>query len=80
MTGDDEQSDFYYESGAACGIPGIIPWWEKEDFVRPEERNLITDAKFNKILHGSLQHMTKNSQKCILSRLKSIAHVSIFYC
>ena len=32
-TGDDEQSDWFYEkeSGGACGIAGVIPWWEKED-------------------------------------------------
>ncbi|XP_055966803.1 G patch domain-containing protein 2 isoform X2 [Sorex fumeus] len=30
--GDDEQSDWFYEkeSGGACGITGIVPWWEKE--------------------------------------------------
>ncbi|CAH1277468.1 GPATCH2 [Branchiostoma lanceolatum] len=52
--GDDEQSDFFHEgAGPACGIPGVIQWWE-EDKIDCDDH----DPKFEQILNGSLPFLT----------------------
>ncbi|XP_062579376.1 G patch domain-containing protein 2-like [Saccostrea cucullata] len=63
---DDEHSDFYYESGPACGIPGIIRWWENdsEDIESESERQ-----KFQQILTGSFEHIPKSSQLAFRARV-----------
>eukprot|EP00058_Branchiostoma_floridae_P027726 XP_002613217.1 hypothetical protein BRAFLDRAFT_73150 [Branchiostoma floridae] len=53
--GDDEQSDFFHEGvGPACGIPGVIQWWE-EDKIDCDDH----DPKFDQILNGSLPFLTE---------------------
>ncbi|XP_064483684.1 G patch domain-containing protein 2-like isoform X2 [Ornithodoros turicata] len=54
--GDDEQSDFFHETGPACGIPGIIAWWEEESVGD-------MDARLTAILRGSLPHMSHAAQR-----------------
>ncbi|XP_064621863.1 G patch domain-containing protein 2-like [Lineus longissimus] len=63
---DDEQSDFFLESGPACGIPGIIPWWEQSDTNTQDEP---MDPNFDRILSGSFEHMSKSSQRNFKARL-----------
>ncbi|XP_013410287.1 G patch domain-containing protein 2 [Lingula anatina] len=66
--GDDEQSDFFHETGPVCGIPGIIPWWEKQKIEEDTQ-----DKKFKEILNGSLDHMSVESRRGFQARLKKVA-------
>ncbi len=76
LTGDDEQSDFYYEAGPACGIPGVIPWWENEK--HSENGDSEMDPNFQKILTGSFDYLTNSSQRNFKTRVsKLLARVSI---
>ncbi|MBN3285390.1 GPTC2 protein, partial [Polyodon spathula] len=61
--GDDEQSDWFFEgeSGGACGIAGVIPWWEKEDSSELEKE--LSDPVFKSILTGSFPLMSESSQR-----------------
>uniref|UniRef100_A0A673W0N0 G patch domain containing 2 n=1 Tax=Salmo trutta TaxID=8032 RepID=A0A673W0N0_SALTR len=58
---DDEQSDWFYEGdpGGACGVAGVIPWWERE---AGEELDLA-DPVFNSILTGSFPIMSPGAQR-----------------
>lgn len=66
--GDDEQSDWFYEGdpgsatgpGGACGIAGVVPWWERE--TGSEELDLA-DPVFNSILTGSFPLMSPGAQR-----------------
>ena len=73
---DDEQSDFFHESGPSCGIPGVIPWWENER-VDSGDESICTDKQFQKILNGSFQHLSRSSQIAFKARMtKIMKHVS----
>lgn len=63
ITGDDEQSDWFHESepGGACGITGIIPWWEKEDSAELEKE--LPDPVFESILTGSFPLMSHSGKR-----------------
>lgn len=65
ITADDEQSDFYYESGPACGIPGIIRWWENS----PGDIEAESDRQFQQILSSSLEHVPKSSKLAFQARV-----------
>ena len=58
-TGDDEQSDFFHEPGNVSGIPTVVPWWDSKTIEEYEQ-----DQTFNSILSGSLQHLSKPTQRC----------------
>lgn len=68
LSGDDEQSDWFYEGepgsgsgpGGACGIAGVVPWWERE--TGSEELDLA-DPVFNSILTGSFPLMSPGAQR-----------------
>nr|XP_029532450.1 G patch domain-containing protein 2-like isoform X2 [Oncorhynchus nerka] len=64
---DDEQSDWFYEGdpGGACGVAGVIPWWERE---AGEELDLA-DPVFNSILTGSFPIMSPRAQRGFQARL-----------
>ncbi|KAI4895717.1 hypothetical protein NFI96_026584, partial [Prochilodus magdalenae] len=64
--GDDEQSDWFYEgeSGGACGIAGVVPWWERDS----NELDL-NDPVFNSILTGAFPLMSQGSQRGFQARL-----------
>uniref|UniRef100_A0A8C6IDG9 G patch domain containing 2 n=1 Tax=Mus spicilegus TaxID=10103 RepID=A0A8C6IDG9_MUSSI len=70
--GDDEQSDWFYEkeSGGACGIAGVVPWWEKDE---PAELDTnLPDPVFESILSGSfplMSHPGRGGFQARLSRL-----------
>ncbi|KAL0165135.1 hypothetical protein M9458_040888, partial [Cirrhinus mrigala] len=57
---DDEQSDWFYEGepGGACGIAGVVPWWERDS----NELDL-NDPVFNSILTGAFPLMSQGSQR-----------------
>ncbi|XP_069089985.1 G patch domain-containing protein 2 isoform X2 [Pleurodeles waltl] len=61
--GDDEQSDWFYESesGGACGIAGVIPWWDQEDPTELEKE--LPDPVFESILSGSFPLMSHSAQR-----------------
>ncbi|XP_069464680.1 G patch domain-containing protein 2 isoform X2 [Ambystoma mexicanum] len=61
--GDDEQSDWFYESesGGACGIAGVIPWWDQEDPIELEKE--LPDPVFESILSGSFPLMSHSAQR-----------------
>ncbi|XP_070577452.1 G patch domain-containing protein 2-like isoform X2 [Ptychodera flava] len=65
--GDDEQSDFYHEPGSVYGVPGIIPWWERERMSL--EENIEKDPHFESILNGAFPLMSKSSQGGFQARL-----------
>ncbi|KAM9782886.1 G patch domain-containing protein 2 [Neosynchiropus ocellatus] len=75
--GDDEQSDWFYEGepgssagpGGACGIAGVIPWWEKE--TGSEDLDLA-DPVFNSILTGSFPLMSHGSRRGFQARLSRV--------
>lgn len=58
--GDDEQSDWFCEgeAGGACGIAGVIPWWDRES----NELDL-NDPVFNSILTGAFPIMSQGAQR-----------------
>ncbi|KAL7889010.1 hypothetical protein AOLI_G00039840 [Acnodon oligacanthus] len=64
--GDDEQSDWFYEgeSGGACGIAGVVPWWDRES----DELDL-NDPVFNSILTGAFPLMSQGAQRGFQARL-----------
>nr|XP_046147679.1 G patch domain-containing protein 2 isoform X2 [Oncorhynchus gorbuscha] len=68
--GDDEQSDWFYEGepGGACGVAGVIPWWERE---AGEELDLA-DPVFNSILTGSFPIMSPGAQRGFQARLSRL--------
>ncbi|XP_060083558.1 G patch domain-containing protein 2-like isoform X1 [Ylistrum balloti] len=65
---DDEQSDFFYEGGPACGIPGIIPWWEND----AGHREVESDKEFQQILTGTFEHLSKSSQMAFKARVSRL--------
>ncbi|XP_034018081.1 G patch domain-containing protein 2 isoform X2 [Thalassophryne amazonica] len=75
--GDDEQSDWFYEGepgsgsgpGGACGIAGVVPWWERE--AVSEELELV-DPVFNSILTGSFPLMSPAAQRGFQARLNRL--------
>uniref|UniRef100_A0A1A8LY83 G patch domain containing 2 n=1 Tax=Nothobranchius pienaari TaxID=704102 RepID=A0A1A8LY83_9TELE len=75
--GDDEQSDWFYEGdpgsgsgpGGACGIAGVVPWWERE--TASEELDL-SDPVFNSILSGSFPLLTPGAQRGFQARLSRL--------
>lgn len=68
---DDEQSDFFHEAGPACGIPGVIPWWENER-VNSGDETIVSDKQFQQILNGSFQHLSRSSQIGFKARMTRI--------
>lgn len=62
-TGDDEQSDWFHEneSGGACGITGVIPWWEQEDSTELERE--LPDPVFESILTGTFPLMSHSGRR-----------------
>lgn len=70
--GDDEQSDWFYEkeSGGACGIAGVVPWWEKED---PAELDTnLPEPVFESILSGSFPLMSHPGRRGFQARLSCL--------
>ncbi|XP_061603086.1 G patch domain-containing protein 2 isoform X2 [Cololabis saira] len=71
---DDEQSDWFYEGesvsgsapGGACGIAGVVPWWERE--TASEELDLA-DPVFSSILTGSFPLLSTSGQRGFHARL-----------
>ncbi|XP_028344136.1 G patch domain-containing protein 2 isoform X5 [Physeter macrocephalus] len=70
--GDDEQSDWFYEkeSGGACGITGVIPWWEKEDPTDLDKN--LPDPVFESILTGSFPLMSHPGRRGFQARLSRL--------
>lgn len=57
LIADDEQSDFFHESGGSvAGIPHVVPWWEKD-------QQDIEEEKFYRILNGALPLINKGAQR-----------------
>ncbi|KAF0886932.1 GPTC2 protein, partial [Crocuta crocuta] len=78
--GDDEQSDWFYEkeSGGACGITGVVPWWENEDPTELDKN--LPDPVFESILTGSfplMSHSGRRGFQARLSRLHGLPSKSI---
>lgn len=71
-TGDDEQSDWFYEkeSGGACGITGIVPWWEKEEPTELDKN--FPDPVFESILTGSFPLMSHSGKRGFQARLSRL--------
>ncbi|XP_037352448.1 G patch domain-containing protein 2 isoform X2 [Talpa occidentalis] len=70
--GDDEQSDWFYEkeSGGACGITGVIPWWEKEDPTDLDKN--LPDPGFESILTDSFPLMSHSGRRGFQARLSRL--------
>ncbi|XP_071456169.1 G patch domain-containing protein 2 isoform X3 [Marmota flaviventris] len=70
--GDDEQSDWFYEkeSGGACGITGVVPWWEKEDPTELDKN--LPDPVFESILTGSFPLMSHQGRRGFQARLSRL--------
>lgn len=70
--GDDEQSDWLCEgdSGGACGIAGVIPWWENEDSPMCEKE--LPDPVFESILRGSFPLMSDSGRRGFQARLNRL--------
>ncbi|XP_063775186.1 G patch domain-containing protein 2 isoform X4 [Pseudophryne corroboree] len=70
--GDDEQSDWFYESesGGACGMTGVIPWWEQQDSADLERE--LPDPVFESILTGSFPLMSHCAQRGFQARLSHL--------
>lgn len=79
IPGDDEQSDWFCDGdpgsapgpGGACGIAGVVPWWERE--TGSEELDLA-DPVFNSILTGSFPLMSPGAQRGRLARNRLMSH------
>ncbi|XP_038616738.1 G patch domain-containing protein 2 isoform X3 [Tachyglossus aculeatus] len=70
--GDDEQSDWFYEkeSGGACGITGVVPWWEQDDSSELDKE--LPDPVFESILSGSFPLMTHSGKRGFQARLSHL--------
>nr|XP_038946522.1 G patch domain-containing protein 2 isoform X7 [Rattus norvegicus] len=70
--GDDEQSDWFYEkeSGGACGIAGVAPWWEEEGPVELDTN--LPDPVFESILSGSFPLMSHPGRRGFQARLSCL--------
>ncbi|XP_005374768.1 PREDICTED: G patch domain-containing protein 2 isoform X2 [Chinchilla lanigera] len=70
--GDDEQSDWCYEkeSGGACGIAGVVPWWEKEGLTELDKD--LPDPVFESILTGSFPLMSPPGRRGFQARLSRL--------
>ncbi|XP_044529643.1 G patch domain-containing protein 2 isoform X1 [Gracilinanus agilis] len=70
--GDDEQSDWFYEkeSGGACGITGVIPWWQTEEAT--ELGKELPDPVFQSILSGSFPLMSPSGRRGFQARLNHL--------
>uniref|UniRef100_A0A673TGH6 G-patch domain containing 2 n=1 Tax=Suricata suricatta TaxID=37032 RepID=A0A673TGH6_SURSU len=70
--GDDEQSDWFYEkeSGGACGITGVVPWWENEDPTELDKN--LPDPVFESILTGSFPLMSQLGRRGFQARLSRL--------
>ncbi|KAM6366542.1 G patch domain-containing protein 2 isoform 2-T2 [Alca torda] len=70
--GDDEQSDWFHEneSGGACGITGVIPWWEQEDSTELERE--LPDPVFESILTGTFPLMSRSGRRGFQSRFSHL--------
>ncbi|KAM8819446.1 G patch domain-containing protein 2 isoform 1-T1 [Rhynchonycteris naso] len=70
--GDDEQSDWFYEkeAGGACGITGVVPWWEKEDPTKLDHN--VPDPVFESILTGSFPLMSHPGRRGFQARLSRL--------
>ena len=64
---DDEHSDFFHEPGPACGVVGIVPWWEQDD-----EDGHYRDQHFEQILNGSFPYLSKSSKRTFRSRVSRL--------
>ncbi|XP_072906910.1 G patch domain-containing protein 2 isoform X2 [Hemitrygon akajei] len=71
--GDDEQSDWFFEgdSGGACAIAGVIPWWEHEDVLDLEKE--VPDPVFKSILTGTFPLMSQTAQRGFQTRLSQLS-------
>lgn len=89
ISGDDEQSDWFYEGepgsgsapGGACGIAGVVPWWERE--TGSGELDLV-DPVFNSILTGSFPLMSPGAQRgklitCILKMYNFLVYFCVVF-
>ncbi|KAM9317187.1 G patch domain-containing protein 2 [Gastrophryne carolinensis] len=74
--GDDEQSDWFYEgeSGGACGITGVIPWWEQDSAELDRE---LPDPVFESILTGSFPLMSESAQRGFQARLSRLQAMQV---
>uniref|UniRef100_G3UK55 G-patch domain containing 2 n=1 Tax=Loxodonta africana TaxID=9785 RepID=G3UK55_LOXAF len=70
--GDDEQSDWFYEkeSGGACGVTGVTPWWEKEGPTELDDN--VPDPVFESILTGSFPLMSHRGRRGFQARLSRL--------
>ncbi|XP_074846050.1 G patch domain-containing protein 2 isoform X3 [Carettochelys insculpta] len=70
--GDDEQSDWFHEneSGGACGITGVGPWWEQEDSTELEKE--LPDPVFESILTGAFPLMSHSGRRGFQSRFSHL--------
>ncbi|XP_059368126.1 G patch domain-containing protein 2-like isoform X4 [Carassius carassius] len=64
--GDDEHSDWFYEGepGGACGVAGVVPWWEKDS-----NQLDLNDPMFNSILSGAFPLMSQGAPRGFQARL-----------
>ncbi|XP_069787372.1 G patch domain-containing protein 2 isoform X2 [Narcine bancroftii] len=71
--GDDEQSDWFLEEerAGACGIAGIMPWWENEDVLDLERE--LPDPVFEGILTGTFPLMSRAAQRGFQARLSQLS-------
>ncbi|XP_051908588.1 G patch domain-containing protein 2 isoform X2 [Hippocampus zosterae] len=73
--GDDEQSDWFCEgepgsgSVGACGVAGVIPWWESDACAEDLDLN---DPVFSNILTGSFPLMSSNTRRGFQARLSRL--------
>ncbi|XP_074657422.1 G patch domain-containing protein 2-like [Tubulanus polymorphus] len=68
--GDDEQSDFFHESGPSSGIPGFVPWWEN-----PNHENEASRPNFEKLFAGSFHQMANSSFFDYKSQLNKVMNI-----
>ncbi|KAG1655094.1 G patch domain-containing protein 2-like [Nymphon striatum] len=54
---DDEQSDFFFESGPVCGIPGVKSHWNTD-----HEDSEETNTKIEQLLNGCTENFTSPAQ------------------
>lgn len=89
---DDEQSDWYQESGPTWGVAGIKSWWEKDSshefrFRTPEddiEGEEVDDSiageekKFNNLLKGSWKHLSDEAKDAYRLRMQKLRDRIVF--
>ena len=82
---DDEQSDWYQESGPSWDVPGLKSWWERDhsfpfrasadeelEAEETEDESISDEKKFQQLLKGSWHHLSDEAKDAYRLRMQKL--------